>query len=271
MKKAALLFCLIILVLSLTACSSGENIKLTDEESDAIAQYCAYLLLKYDKNKTDDRKLLDVKELQDIYKERNGVEDDTGDKDPTPTPSAVPTGAEKATPTPTQKPDKEKPTEVPTEAPTAAPTAVPDKNLVKSLTKLYSVDDFKVEYKSYETTKIYEHSGGLFRSKDDNTDLLVVNFEITNTGSSAKKFDSENYPIDYELSLSDGQVLKPHAPATILILNYLIWYSELDKIPAGKTVKAVLVFDIAKKDENLGFTLRATNSSNGKVYETSMK
>lgn len=269
MKKAALLFCLTILVLSLTACSSEGNVKLTDEESDAIAQYCAYLLLKYDNNKNDDRKLLDVKELQDIYKERKGEDDEnTEDKDLTPTPtSKPPKDDEKATPTPTQKPDQDKPTD----APTAAPTAVPDKDLVKSLTKLYSADDFKVEYKSYETTNIYEHSGGIFRSKDDNTDLMVVNFEITNTGSSAKKFDYENYPIDFELLLSDGQILKPHAPATILILNYLIWYSELDKIPAGKTVKAVLVFDIAKQDESLGFTLRATNSSTGKIYEKSMK
>ena len=68
-KTIRLLLILLSSVFLLAGCASAEYIALTDEESDAIAQYCAYLMLKYDKNEVEKRKLLEVKELQDIYKE----------------------------------------------------------------------------------------------------------------------------------------------------------------------------------------------------------
>ena len=58
LKKVSFLFLLIFLSVILTACSN-EYISITEDESNAIAQYCSYLLLKYDKNHRDEIRLLD--------------------------------------------------------------------------------------------------------------------------------------------------------------------------------------------------------------------
>ena len=89
MKKGLVLILAGVLVFLLTACESGEHIKLTQEESDAIAQYSAYLLMKYDTRKTHKEKLLDQKELKQAYADMAAEE---AEKNPAkPTPSATPT------------------------------------------------------------------------------------------------------------------------------------------------------------------------------------
>ena len=67
MKKLGFLITTLIVSLMLSACSS-DYIEISEDESNAIAQYCAHLLLKNDKNKVAERKLLDIDELEDYYK-----------------------------------------------------------------------------------------------------------------------------------------------------------------------------------------------------------
>ena len=115
MKKLGFLITTLIVSLMLSACSS-DYIEISEDESNAIAQYCAHLLLKNDKNKVAERKLLDIDELEDYYMELHK-------DDPTPTPTPV---EEDVTPTPTDEPEEtptpKEPEKKPTESqPPAAP------------------------------------------------------------------------------------------------------------------------------------------------------
>ncbi|MCR4624585.1 MAG: hypothetical protein K5795_01285 [Lachnospiraceae bacterium] len=255
MKKMKMLVALFIIMgCMITGCSSGPHIELTEEESDAIAQYSAYLLLKYDKNKTAERKLLDIKELEDIYNEENGKQDA---ETATPTPDI---------PTPTQIQDDPEPSATPTEAPTAEPsvTSTPE-NKADSLTELYAKDGFTVEYGYYKLEEQYvENEFSVITPKQEGDKVLSLNFLIKNTGKNNAKFVSKDSAVKYLLYCDNGDILGPQIcalPNDIQFLN--------DDIKAGGSYDAVLLFFV--NDNEKAYSLKAVDENTGLEYDIKIK
>ncbi|MBR4344815.1 MAG: DUF4352 domain-containing protein [Lachnospiraceae bacterium] len=258
MKRFKLIICVFMVISMLTACSSN-NIPLTDKESDAIAQYCAHLILKYDKNKTQNRKLLDVKELQDIYKEKKAEEEksqEVGTATVIPTKPADEGGV---SPTPTPKDDKAETTKAP------APTEQEQKDTVKSLTKLYSLSHFTIDYISYGLSDVYSENEYSSFSAKEGEKILAVELKITNNSSEKKKFISSEYPINYTLYCDNGDIIVP----SVSMLSNDIQFLD-DSIDPGKSFNAVVLFIIYENRNEKGFVLRGTNSATEKICEITL-
>ena len=259
MKKIRMILAVLAISVITCGCSAGEHIALTEEESDAIAQYSAYLLLKYDKNKNFERKLLDVKELEDIYKERkeeSQKDDPTPTPSPTPTPTASPEPSGEAEVTPT--PVKEE--EIPTEAPVQIGGEIGEE--IGNLNDLYADRNFTVSYKSFKISKVYSEDEVSSFSAKEGEKLLSVSISIKNNLEKEKAFISAEHPIEYRLYSGNGDVI---APETSFLPNDLNFLNESNKIGAGKSLKAVLLFVIDEKEES--FSLKAVSGLNDKTWE----
>ena len=245
MKKFALVFVFLMTSLLLSACSS-DYIQLSDAESDAIAQYCAHLILKNDKNKLDDRKLLDVDELKDYYEELHKND---------PTPEVTPVA--EATPTPTPLPDD---TPTPTEADTPTQAPVEEVNMAESLNELYAFDDFTVEFKSVSLTKTYSENEYSTISAKDGEMICAAEFVIKNRTSETKKFVSAGSKVAYALYCANGDI---YAPSLSMLGNDIQFLN--DKIEKDEQYIAVLLFIIDEKD--VPEKIRVESSENGKVFD----
>ena len=247
MKKLYGFIMVFLMVVMLVGCTS-ENIPITEEESDAIAQYCAHLLLKYDKNKVDDRKLMDKDELEDYYKELEKA-------NPTPVPSGDPTPTPKPTkaPKPTSSDKTEKDNK-----PSATPEDTSDK--AGSLTELYGIKGFEVKYKSGKLTKTYNENDYSTITARDGEMIFSASFEIENTGKESKKFVSSDSNVKYVLYCENGNMYSPQ----ISMLSNDIQFLN-DEVGAKKDFTAVLLFVVSENDNPV--TLRAEDGETGKVYD----
>ncbi|MBR4780896.1 MAG: hypothetical protein IK014_06020 [Lachnospiraceae bacterium] len=248
-KKSIIALILLIAVL-VCGCSSAPEYNITDDESDAIAQYCAYLLLKYDKNKTAERKLLDKKELEDIY---NAGKEENVTEAVTPTPPITDPGT--PTPTPTEAPEV-------TDTPTPTPEITEEpKNLVSGLTELYGKTDFTVEYGYYKLSEKYvENEYSVITPKQDGEKVLALYFLIKNISASKSKFVSKDSNVNYYLYCDNGDILGPQIcalPNDIQFLN--------DDINAGGSYDAVLLFFV--NDSEKTYKLKAKDDKTGYEYE----
>ena len=250
MKKIITFLTLVLAALVLTACSSENNIPLTEKESDAIAQYCAHLLLKYDNNKVQKRKLMDLDELEDYYKELHK-------NDPTPTPvpteEITPTPAEDITSTPV--PDDGDLTPVPTE---------PEQDKAESLTELYGLEDFIIEYKASSLSKVYSENEYSSINAKDGELILAVEFSIRNIGSSDKKFVSSGSKIAYALQCKNGDI---YTPSLSMLGNDIQFLN--DEIEKDEQYTAVLLFIIDEKVAPV--SLRAEDGETGRIYDIELK
>ena len=246
--KKSLIAIVLAFAMLLCGCASEPQYNLTDKESDAIAQYCAYLLLKYDKNKTAERKLLDKKELEKIYEAENEITEAV-----TPTPPT--TEPDTPTPTPTEAPEV-------TDTPAPTPETTPEpQNLAESLTELYGKDDFTVEYGYYKLTDQYvENEFSVITPKQEGERVLALYFLIKNVSKNSKKFVSKDSNVSYFLYCDNGDVLGPQIcalPNDIQFLN--------DEIAAGGSYDAVLLFFVNNDEKT--YKLKAKDTETGYEYE----
>lgn len=251
MKKLGFLITTLIVSMMLSACSS-DYIEISEDESNAIAQYCAHLLLKNDKNKVAERKLLDIDELEDYYKELHK-------DDPTPTPTPV---EEDVTPTPTDEPEETTTPTEPEEKPTEAP--IEDIDRAESLTELYDMEDFTVEFKSLSLTKTYSENAYSTLSAKEGENICAVEFVIRNTGSETKTFVSAGSKVAYALYCTNGDI---YAPSLSMLGNDIQFLN--DKIEKDEQYTAVLLFIINEDDTPA--KLRAEGSESGKVYDKELQ
>ena len=251
MKKLYVFIMVFLLAGMLTGCASG-NIPITEEESDAIAQYCAHLLLKYDNNKTDDRKLMDKDELKDHYKELEKA-------NPTPTPTQAPTSTPEATKAPKPSKAEDETNDVtPTEA---IPTA---DNKAESLTELYGLKGFDVKYSSGSLTKTYNENDYSTITARDGEMIFSASFKIKNNGKESQKFVSSDSSVSYILYCENGNSYTPQ----ISMLSNDIQFLN-DEIGVKKDFAAVLLFVVSETD--VPATLRAEDGKTGKVYDIKIK
>ena len=239
MKKGLVLLLACMMVLLLSACESGEHISLTEDESNAIAQYSAYLIMKYDARKTHKEKLLDEKELKQAYADRAAEEEKNN---PTPTPSATPVPEVKRPDTDVKVPDTEQPAE-PTPTPEPKPT-------FDSLSECFD-NKFKVSYLKTTIGTSYQSDYEFFSvNAPEGQKLVVTEFSISNDSSQDQTFALKNFAVSFKL-VSDR---KSYNPKLSLIANDLLLLEK--KLTPNENTNGVLLFfiDDGEKAEKLVVT-----------------
>ena len=254
MKKVYVLCLLIILSVILTACSN-EYLSITEDESDAIAQYCSYLLIKYDKNHRAGIRLLDKRELKEELKKR-AEEEAKNNPTPTPAPTEEPVTPEPAvTDTPIGVDDNEV-TPEPTEVPTGE-AAVPESDAA-SIEDAGGITGFTISYNRYGLTDSYTNEGEFYSfSAPEGKKLCVVEFGITNTGSSDRKFDAISYGMSYKLYTESG---KSHKSELSLFTDDIQFFDLT--IKAQETAHATLIFYVTPDETPLYLEIKGQKTFN---------
>ena len=231
MKKVSILFLMIFLSVFLTACSGNDNIRITEEESDAIAQYCSYLLIKYDKNHQDSIRLLDKKNLEEEIKERQKAEEEANRPKVTPSP----------VPTPTPEPDAPVDQDAsPTpESGDTDVTAAPEPEC-ESIAEAGGIEGFAIEYVGFSVDDSITNTEDFFSySALNGKKLCLIKFSIKNTSSEEAKFDAVSYNLAYKLTTDAG---KSYNPKIAAMVDGIQFYDQ--KIKPGSVENASLLFEI---------------------------
>ena len=224
---------MIFLSVFLTACSGNDNIRITEEESDAIAQYCSYLLIKYDKNHRENIRLLDVKDLNAEIKERKKAEEEANMPKVTPSPVPMPTAA----------PD------VPDEGGDVTPTPGSGEAVVTeppepecvSIAEAGGIEGFAVEYLKHGIADSYTNTGEFYSfSAPPGKKLCVVEFEIKNTSGKDAEFNAASYGLTYRLFSEGG---KAHGPELSLFSDDIQFFGS--NIKPGESAHATLIFYVS--------------------------
>lgn len=214
MKKR---FCVAVLVMAviMTGCASGPDLSRVHRNMEA--EYLAGLLLKYD---------ADYDEMLDY---------DRSILNPTPTP------------VPTRTPGN-KPTTTASGGTVAGGQSASDSNdgqqkTYISLKELGDIQGITISQQTYELKGSYGSSFAVVSPQDGNR-LLVVKFRLKNGNSRMKQVSMSSAGMSYSLEI-DGQNMG--SPLKTMLPNDLQFYR--DKIPAGKSREAVLIFEISKSQK----------------------
>lgn len=209
-----ILIVLSVLTLVMTGCGVKE---LTEMENDKIAEYIAASLLKYDANYEDsleyDKTLLE------------------------PTPAPTPTPAPVVTPEPAEGKNGS------STAGGDVVTPEPELSASKDFSDIFEAMGCNVKLKGFEVVSSYNTDYSVLEPSKKGTQLLIVKCQVTNTSGASKKISLDN-SISYEVEMDEGEYAKPLL--TMTLTNDLQNFEE--KIGAGKSKDAVLVFETTKKD-----------------------
>lgn len=238
MKKFSFFLLSAFLALILSGCSLGEpQIKLTEEESDAIAQYCAHLIMKYGTKELYQEKLLDRKDFEDAIKEREAELNPSQ----TPAPTAAPTpeitdapdnGNESGNDLP--EPGKEEP--VVTLAPALADASA-----------LFDPSIFEVSVSDKVFTKNYKSDLEYFTlSAPAGKFVAAFTIDVKNISSQKKVFDYNNYDVQFQLVVDGDKSIAPEI--SLLSNDFRFTRSE---IAADSVFSGVVVFFVDESARNL--------------------
>lgn len=221
MKKAGILLTLVLLVLCLSGC--GSTYELTDDENSEIAEYCAYLLLKYDKKY--EPSLLD---RSDIPTETVEEPEPLPEPTPEPTPEPIPedqseTGSEDAEP--------------------------PEEVKVITLSDVVAEKGIGVEYRDFTISDEYNGDVDFYNiSAGKGQKVLALRFTVTNLKDKAVKFDLSDNDVSYGLALG-----KKSIDSTLSILDNDLHFMQA-KLKKGQSCEAVLIYMIDENyDGNINF------------------
>ena len=225
------------MVLLLTGCSN-DYIKINESETEAIAQYCAHLLLKYDGNKLDDNRLMDYDDLLKELDARKPEEPVTPIEE-----EPLVTEEPQLTEEPSEVPDDGTESDgdnnvpedyvFPTEAPT--PTPVP----IYTLAEVIGCNKyFNLEYDTTVFTEEYQSDSEYFSLKaPEGKKIAAVTFKLTNTSKKEKTYEAANYSVKYKLTCDNDS---NYDPALSLLAEDLQFYNE--SIGSGETKETVVIF-----------------------------
>lgn len=270
MKKISISILTIFLAIVFTGCSQS-YIALTEDESNAIAQYCSHLILKYDKNGTYKEKLLDKGEFEDEMEARRIENESVITAEPTPeitsepapvTPPDTDTGDVPADVT--DDPDNPDNPEGDSEGKAPAKDASVIKLESNDITDIYGSSEFLIKCMSFSLLDKYKEDSDYFAiSPPAGKKLLLYTFGIRNTASSELTFKS----VDYKLSFVSEQNDLTKTEASLSFISDDLQFLNR-KIAPGETVAAHLIFYIDQNAAPTGlFITDNTKDSSGNTYE----
>lgn len=244
MKKISLIMSGLFLACALTGCDTAMP-ELTEEENEMITEYAVDLLLKYDRNY--DSRLVDLEayyEKQASLQARmqaQAVEDATKEvAEPEQAASEEQTsGTEMANNT--------------VEEPSAS-----------SIEEFYGIEGMEFRYTGYDLTDVYpqgtEDEAMVFFSMDatPGTQLLVLNFQATNTGGGQKDLNMLNYGMRTRINVGDG--VSENVLSTMLLNDLQTYRGTLGPNESTELV-AVIEVPEGTPIENVSMILRGDAGS----------
>ena len=205
----------VLCVLSLTGCAS--TYRLSDVETDIVAENMAVLLLKYDHNYQDKELLLPEEELEKaMFPAKTDMEDasllkvDQND----------------------ERENKEG-------------TAKQPEQEAYTLSQVIGAKDFDIKYKEYKLYKNYPEdiSNTYFSlTPREGNQLLVVSFDAGNTSKDTKSLNLIKTGIRFELKVNQE---KTYVPLLTLLENDLQYINI--PVEGQKTEEGILVFEIPQE------------------------
>jgi hypothetical protein len=239
MKRLRLVLFLL-LSFTLTGCIQKYNV--ADEQSDAIAEYMAGMLLENDKDYEQD--LIPMKDLEaDNSDEASASSDESNDA------SAAENTA----------------TENNSDGNSVSNSDSTEDKDSYTLSEVIGKKNFNIEYKGYKLTDTYPEnpeSAYFTITPRDGYGLLVITFTVKNTSSKEKKFDLSNTDVKYQLDINVGTIYKPQ----FTLLENDLRYFDMT-IKGGKTKEAVLVFEVTKDIDISNINLIISNADKSKILE----
>jgi hypothetical protein len=199
--------------LLMSGCVKESN--LTVKQSNAVAEYMAGLLLKYDRNY--DQKLIDIEEL---------TNDETNIVTAAPTQGAASQNTVSSEPSTDSKNNSED---------------------NYTLTDVIGNKNFAIDYSNYKFTNTYpEDTEETYFTliPRNGYQLLVLSFNVKNITAAVKTFNLSEDNIGYKLYTNSNTVYKP----LLTLLENDMQYINI-KVGTGKTKTILLVFEISKNTD----------------------
>ena len=232
MKQLRIILLTAAAVLMLSGCELGQpQIPLTEDESNAIAQYCAHLIMKYGAENLYDQRLMDKKDFEDAVAEREAL------LNPSPTPTLP------VTPEPTPDIGDD-----PGSGPDATSDPVPDvsdKTSAKDASELFDPDTFDMQVVDSYFGKSYKSETEYFTlTAPAGKQVVAFTINVKNITSQSKVFDYNNYGAQFQLVVDGSTALSPE----ISLLANDFRFNRTEIKPDGIFSGVVLFF----ADENAG-------------------
>ena len=208
-------------VLLMSGCSLIERQDIGEEKTTQMAEYMAKKILDHDRR----------------YEEKLLVPQETEAPEETTASEPQATETEKTEPDGNSEAVSEKETKVRAD-----------------FSEILGIPGIQVKYKGFNQCRSYPENGlnsyfvveaGLKRK------LVVVSFTIRNTSDGPVKVDTMKQSVSYSLETKDGS----RRPAMTLLTNDMQYLDE--KLSTGKSMEAVLVFEVPAGEKCKGLTLKA--------------
>lgn len=227
---------LLVLLISFSLTGCIQEYSVSEEKSDAYADYMAGLLLKYDSDY--EKSLIPEEELNgDTQDEGNVAENVTSDA-------------------------SEETTDTSGESSTQSDT-VNDKKA--SLTEVVGQEGLEVEYTGYKLADTYPEdadAAGFTLTPRPGFQLLVTKFTIKNTSGKKKELNLIDTDITYQLDINVGTVYKP----LLTLLQNDLQYIDIS-IGKGKSEDVLLVFEISKDTDMSNVNLIVSSGDKSNILE----
>ncbi len=243
---------IILFVLSLTGCV--QKYTATDQQTNAVAEYMAGLLLKSDKDY--DQELVSEDEIKD-----NSSNTDSITQTPVPTePQNITTPgiSETAVNTNNSVSNNNEPSGNINESSDKAKESC-------TLNQLIDQDNFDINYKSYKLVDTYPENADdamFLLTHSEGCKMLVVSFSIKNQSDKKQTLKLLDENISYQLDVNSGTRYSP-LPS---VLENDLGYNDL-KFDGGKTGKGLLIFEVPDTTKITKMNLIATKGSKSATIE----
>ncbi|MCR5684726.1 MAG: DUF4352 domain-containing protein [Lachnospiraceae bacterium] len=248
MNKRFLFFLLTLTaILLLSGCDLGKpTIPLTEQESDAIAQYSAHLLMKHGAAGLYGERLMDKKEYEDAIEEREAILHPTPTPEPTPTPD--PNAGSEDVPGGQGGSGKEDTSNIPGTKVTASELFNP--SLFDITVRDYVISDsFLGTLESFVLT-----------AKEDE-EIVAVNLDVKNITAETQHFDYHDYGVKMALAANNTSSYEPEL--SLLANDFQFTPSDIE---AGETFTGTVIFFIPYGSEDLIFRI----IGNSTAYELNL-
>lgn len=253
LKKVTVLILIMTLLCTLfSSCSAFEdNIPLTEEESDAVAEYMAYLFLKntasYDKALVTPTPTPTPRPtLPSASKNEQETEESVVSATP-----AADSNNSTATDSDNDKASGEENNEA---SPVPTPTEIPDpmSKATTEFSKLFNMEEVEITFlgsknldsfegSSYDFENSKNGSGATDISASSGKTLLFASFELKNTSDKPVVVNLLEQDITFMLDINLGKIYKPLSTVLENDLAFLVC-----EIKPGEAKQAVLVFETEK-------------------------
>ncbi|HWT76094.1 MAG TPA: hypothetical protein VN258_15440 [Mobilitalea sp.] len=229
MKKLKII---LILILSLTLTGCMKAYKYTDEQSDAVAEYMAGVLLENDKNY--DQALIPMEDTS-IKTSTDGSSTEG---------SSIEGSSTEGTSTDGSSSDGSASTSGTSDTNGDSAEASGETQKDYTLTQVIGQSGFAIQCKGYQLVDAYpedSESANFSLSPEKGYQLLVASFIVKNTSDAKKEINLIKSGVTYQLDVNTGTVYKP----LLTLLENDLQYLDLT-IGAGKSQKVLLIFEVEK-------------------------